>query len=66
MKIPIVEYPDKVEIDTDLLADKILYLLEHTEEAKHLGENARKRYEERYAQNLFHENMSVFYRSLYE
>jgi len=65
IKIPVIEYSDKVEIDTNLLADKIIYLLEHREEANQLGNNARKRYEERYSKNIFRENMLNFYLSIY-
>ena len=64
LKIPILEYADRVEIDTDLLAEKIVYLLEHPKEAKQLGNNARKRYEKLYSEKVFRENMIEFYRSL--
>jgi glycosyltransferase len=66
VKIPLIEYPDKVEIDTDVLADKMIYLLEHPEEAKRLGQNARKRYEERYSADVFRRNMLGLYESLTE
>jgi glycosyltransferase involved in cell wall biosynthesis len=66
LKIPVVEYPDKVEIDTDLLSEKIVYLLEHPVEAKQLGENARERYLKYYSSEIFRKNMFEFYQSLYE
>lgn len=66
LHIPIMEYYDRVEIDTNLLAEKMLYLLEHPTEAKRLGKNARKRYEERYSSEVFRKNILNFYHSLYE
>ncbi len=65
LQVPIIEHPDRVEIDTDLLAEKMLYLLQNQEEAKRLGKNARKRYEERYSGEIFRNNMLDFYHSLY-
>ena len=64
-QVPVIEHPDKVEIDTDLLAEKMLYLLEHPVEARKLGENARKRYEELYSGDVFRKKMLDFYHSLY-
>lgn len=66
LQIPIIEHPDRMEIDIDLLAEKILYLLEHPAEAKRLGKNARKRYEERYSGEVFRKNMIQFYESLFD
>jgi len=64
LKIPIIEYPDKVEIDTDLLAEKIIYLLQHPDERKRLGANARERYLKYYSSEVFRRNMINFYTSL--
>jgi glycosyltransferase involved in cell wall biosynthesis len=47
IKVPLTELPDKVEISTSILAQKILYLLQHPGEAKKLGKNARKRFSEK-------------------
>jgi len=66
LHIPVVEHPDKVEIDTELLAEKMLYLLQHPEERKHMGANARKRYETVYSAEIFCKNMLNFYSSLYD
>ena len=66
LKIPVLMSPERVEIDTNLLADKIVYLLEHPQEAKILGKKARKRYEECYSREVFRNNMCNFYLSLYE
>lgn len=64
LKIPIVRYPDKVEIDSDLLAEKILYLLLHPKEARQLGRNGRKRYENNFTSEIFGQRMIRFYQSL--
>ena len=64
--IPVIESVDKAEIDTALLAEKIIFLLKHPSEAKRLGENARKRYETKYSSKLFRRNMTDFYQSLYD
>lgn len=65
LKVPIIEYPDKVEVDTDLLADKILYLLQQPAEAKKIGRNGRKRYQKKYSSEVFRRNMLQLYESLY-
>jgi len=41
-----------------------LYLLQHPEERKRMGANARKRYENVYSADIFSENMLNFYQSL--
>jgi glycosyltransferase len=61
LKVPLTELPDKVEIDTSLLAQKILYLLQHTDEVKKMSKNARKRYLKNYSLNIFSENMLKIY-----
>lgn len=65
LKIPVIINQENVEIDTDLLAEKIMYLLEHTDEAKRLGENARKHYKRMYSREVFIRNMLQLYTSLY-
>ena len=65
LKIPLIEQPDRVEIDTDLLAEKIIYLLQHPEEARKMGRNGRKRYLKEYTSEVFRRNMLNFYQSLY-
>ena len=64
--IPVIEYDDKSEFDISLLAEKMLYLLQNPEKRKCIGQNARKRYEEQYAMDIFRKNMLNFYHSLYE
>lgn len=63
-KIPLIEHADKVETDTDLLAEKIIYLLKNQKEAKQLGRNGRKRYLKHYSSQVFGKNMLQFYNSL--
>ena len=65
LHIPVIEYDDRAEIDTDLLAEKMLYLLQHPDERKRMGANARKRYETVYSAEIFRRNMLDFYRSLF-
>jgi glycosyltransferase involved in cell wall biosynthesis len=65
LHIPVIEYPDRVEIDSTLLAEKMLYLLQHPEERQRLGANARKRYETLYSAEIFRRNMLDFYNSLF-
>ena len=64
IKIPITEHPDRVEIDTELLAEKIIYLLRHPVEAKQMGQNGRKRYLEKYSLPVFRKNMLDFYHDI--
>ena len=64
LKVPMIEHPEKVEIDTCLLAGKILYLLQHPVEAKEMGQNGRKRYLEMYSSKIFRRNMLQLYKSL--
>ena len=65
LQVPVIAQSDKVEIDSYLLAEKILYLLQHPEERKRLGINARKRYETVYSAEIFRQNMLQFYQSLF-
>ena len=64
LHIPVIEYDDRAEIDTELLAEKMLYLLQHPDERKRMGTNARKRYETVYSAEIFRQNMLDFYRSI--
>ena len=64
LQVPVIENDDTVEIDTELLAEKMLYLLQNSEERKRIGANARKRYELLYTSDIFRENMINFYQSL--
>lgn len=64
LKVPLIRYSDRVEIDIKLLAEKILYILSHPKEARKLGENGRKRYEQMYTSEIFGQKMIQFYQSL--
>jgi len=64
LKVPIIKYPDKVDIDTGLLAEKILYLLQHPREAKEMGQNGQKRFLKEYTSEVLRRNMLNFYKSI--
>jgi len=66
LKLPIIEYHDRVEVDTALLAEKIIYLLQHPAEARKIGQNGRKKYLNEYSSNVFKQNMLNFYNSTYD
>jgi len=66
LHIPVVEHPNRVEIDNSLLAEKMLFLLQNPEERKHMGLNARKRYEQFYSSDVMCEKMLNLYTSLYD
>jgi glycosyltransferase len=63
-KIPIIEFFDEIKPDTSVLTDKILYLLQNPDKAKELGNNARRRYLEKYSTDVFRNNMLKVYNSL--
>ncbi len=63
--MPLAVSADRVEIDADQLAEKILFLLRNPEEARQLGRNGRGRFVERYSSEVFGRNMSAFYESLF-
>ena len=65
LHIPVIEHPDKVEIDSSLLVAKMLYLLQNPEERKRMSVNARKRYEQVYSSYVFCKKMIKFYQSLF-
>ena len=64
LHIPVIEYDDRVEIDTSLLAEKMLYLLQQPDERKRMGVNARKRYESLYTAEGMGQQMIALYKSL--
>ena len=63
LHIPVIEYADKTEIDSSLLAEKMLYLLQHPIETKRMGQNGRRRYLNNYSSNIFRGNMLKMYES---
>jgi len=65
LKVPVTEFHDRVEIDPNILSQRISYLLQCPDEAKRLGKNARQRYLEKYSSSVFQSNMLDFYKTLY-
>ena len=65
LHIPVIECDDRAEMDTDLLAEKMLYLLQHPNETKKMGQNARRRYLEIYSSEIFRKNMLNEYKSIW-
>lgn len=63
LHIPVIEYMDRAEIDSTVLAEKMLYLLQHPIETKRMGQNARRRYVSHYSSELFRKNMLKMYES---
>ena len=61
LHIPVEEYPAKVEIDSSLLAEKILYLLQNPRERKRLGMNARNKYLDNYELSIWRNKMLNLY-----
>ena len=57
---------DSVEVDDSLFAEKIIYLLQHPNDAKKMGRNGRKRYLMEYSSDVFRKNMLHFFNSLFE
>ena len=66
LHVPLIETPEKIEVDSEALAEKLLHLLKNSSEAKRLGINARKRYEQIYSIDVFRKNMLDFYQSLFK
>lgn len=64
LKIPLNVLSNSVEIDTTLLSEKILYLLENSTEAKRMGENGRIRFLQNYSSKIFCDNMLQIYKSI--
>lgn len=63
-KVPLIKTNKKVEIDPLLLAEKIMYLLQHSDVAHEMGQNGRKRYLAKYSSETFCQNMVQLYSSL--
>ncbi|MDR2919142.1 MAG: TIGR04157 family glycosyltransferase [Tannerella sp.] len=64
LHIPVIEYTDGTEIDSSLLAEKVLYLLQHSIETKQMGQNGRKKYLNNYSLEIFRTNMLRVYESI--
>lgn len=65
LKVPLIILPNKVEMDTTVLSEKIIFLLQNSRTAKKMGQNGLKRYLEKYSAEIFRNNMIHFYQSLY-
>jgi glycosyltransferase len=65
LHIPVIEHSDSTEIDSSLLAEKILYILQHPTETRQMGQNGRKRYLDNYSSEIFRINMLKTYNSLF-
>jgi glycosyltransferase len=66
IKVPIMELPNRIEIDVMFLTEKILYLLQHPKIARKMGKKGREKYLKEYSSEVFHRNMLQFYESLYK
>ena len=64
LKVPVIESHDRIEIDTGLLAEKIIYMIKHPDEAMKMGSNGRKRFLKKYSLEIFQNNMLNFYNSI--
>jgi glycosyltransferase len=65
LKVHIAVLQDNVVIDTKLLSEKILYLLQHTTEAKKMGRKGRIKFLKEFSSKIFRKNMLQIYQSLY-
>ena len=63
-KVPVSVQSDRVEIDTDFMAEKILYLLRNPVEARQMGANGRKRYLKYFSSEIFYSKMLHLYKTL--
>jgi glycosyltransferase involved in cell wall biosynthesis len=64
LKVPIITKDKERQVDVKVLEETIKYLLGNREQAKILGENARKRFLEKYELSLFKENMLNLYKNI--
>ena len=64
LKVPVKTQRGKRYINTTVLSKKIMFLLENPEKAKKLGQNARKRFLEKYELSVFKEKMIRLYTSI--
>jgi len=60
LKAPVTELSGNTEIDTTVLAEKMLYLLKHPAQAEEMGQNGRKRYLKEYSLDVFRNNILDF------
>jgi glycosyltransferase len=65
LHIPVIEYPEKVDIDMNIFTEKMIYLLKNHEERKRMSKNARERYLKYYSSKIMEEKMASFYQNLF-
>lgn len=59
--VSVVEHPEHMEIDTEVLAEKMILLLQDHFKRKQIGRNGRKRYEQLYTSDTLRNNMLKCY-----
>ena len=64
LKIPLIKTHGRVEMDTTLLSEKILFLLQKPDKARQMGQNGRKKFLKDYSSDVFRRNMINVYESL--
>jgi glycosyltransferase len=64
LKILVTDHSGNMEINVDLLAENIVYLLQHPDKAMEMGQSGRKKFLKKYSTEVFRQNMVEFYRSL--
>jgi glycosyltransferase involved in cell wall biosynthesis len=64
LKIPVKTVKRKRQPDTAVLYDRMKWMLEHPDEAKRLGENARKKFLKTYELSVWGEKMLNVYNSI--
>ncbi|MDR0547541.1 MAG: glycosyltransferase, partial [Dysgonamonadaceae bacterium] len=64
LKVPVRTIKGKRQADVKLLQEKICLLLENPAQASELGENARKRFLEKYELSIFKEKMLNLYQTI--
>ena len=64
LHLPVIDHEYSMEIDDELFAEKMVYLLQNPDERKRMGANARRRYETLYSSEIFRNNMLDFYDGL--
>jgi glycosyltransferase len=64
LKVQVTVHDGSAKIDSDILAKKMIYLLQNMEEGKKLGQNGRKRYLEKYTSSMMCKKMTDCYQKL--
>jgi len=64
LKVPVVYRKGKRTVDINQLTQKISFLIDHPDERKRIGVNARKKFLSNYEQSVFCANMNIVYNTL--